>query len=98
MRRTKYHASYNSKRKKRIVRKLIERDGLACCFCGQPIELGLPDQDPWRLSIDHLVPLCKGGNSLLTNLRLAHRYCNSLDYRTGLYDKKLETGNSEGTG
>lgn len=97
MRRTKYHASYNSKRKKTIVKKLIERDGLACCFCGKPIELGLPDQDPWQLSIDHKVPLCKGGSGLLSNLRLAHRYCNSLDYRSGKYEIRLEAGDSKGT-
>jgi 5-methylcytosine-specific restriction endonuclease McrA len=34
-------------------------------------------ENPRTATIDHIVPLSKGGTNLLVNLRLAHRACNN---------------------
>lgn len=49
-----------------------------CWWCRKPIDLGLPARhgDSWTL--DHIIPLSKGGAPEdPANLRPAHRSCNS---------------------
>lgn len=62
---------------------LAKRDGLVCGICGDTVNLELdywnPDTgwpDPEYVSIDHIVPLSKGGTNDLSNLQLAHLVCN----------------------
>ena len=50
-------------------RKLLERDGPDCWFCGKPL-----DDD---CTLEHLVPKSKGGGNSLANYALAHRRCNA---------------------
>ncbi len=50
-------------------RKLIERDGDGCWFCGT----GLGDD----ATIEHLIPKSKGGRNSIANYVLAHRKCNA---------------------
>ncbi len=88
------HYPYNSARKKRITARLIERDGLVCCFCGELIDPLLKRNDDMALSVDHIIPMREDGNSRLENLRLAHRWCNSKDRRTRA--EKLEARNRKG--
>lgn len=48
---------------------LVERDGRGCFYC-----LGaMPDDD---ITVEHLVPLHKGGPNHLDNMALAHKVCN----------------------
>jgi endogenous inhibitor of DNA gyrase (YacG/DUF329 family) len=54
---------------------IVERDGWLCGICGQPIDRIRTDQQ--GPSIDHIVPLAKGGEHRLSNCQLAHRICNS---------------------
>ncbi len=49
---------------------LIRRDGTNCAICGEPM-MTMDD-----ITIDHLVPLSRGGLDVLDNLRLAHAKCN----------------------
>ena len=51
--------------------KLELRDGLDCSLCGEYM-------DPKDRSIDHVFPLSKGGSKALSNLKLAHKECNTL--------------------
>lgn len=67
------------------VRGLYKRDGGICYLCGKPCRLDdyiTTDQavvcGDWYPSIDHVVPLAKGGEHSWENVRLAHRKCNSL--------------------
>lgn len=56
--------------------KLIKRDGGICQICGLPCFCGgdyLADLYP---TIDHIVPLSKGGGHTWNNVQLAHRVCN----------------------
>lgn len=48
-----------------------EKDGDVCWLCG----LGETERDIW--TIDHVVPISKGGPNLYSNVRLAHGRCNS---------------------
>ena len=48
---------------------LIARDGLACGICGEPMTEA-------TVTIDHIVPVSKGGSHEMANLRLAHKRCN----------------------
>jgi len=55
---------------------LLVRDGPLCQICG-----GYMDWDGGRsrdaVSLDHIIPLSKGGTHTMDNVRLAHMSCNS---------------------
>ena len=51
--------------------EIIDRDGLICYLCQQPI--GLDD-----LHIDHVVPISRGGTGLADNLAPTHSWCNGI--------------------
>lgn len=56
---------------------LANRDGWTCQICGQRVNrlsVGWPDGP----SVDHIVPLSKGGEHNYVNVRLAHVRCNTL--------------------
>jgi len=55
------------------LRTLIAKHGGRCALCGDPVELV---EGPDEATIDHVVPVSKGGVDLLSNLQLAHRKCN----------------------
>jgi 5-methylcytosine-specific restriction endonuclease McrA len=54
-------------------RSAIARSKPACHICGLPIIYGLPHTDPKSFVIDHVIPLHKGGEDALSNIRAAHR-------------------------
>jgi 5-methylcytosine-specific restriction endonuclease McrA len=47
-----------------------------CGVCGDPVDLDVP-RGRLQPTLDHIVPLSKGGNTERVNLQLAHRGCNS---------------------
>jgi 5-methylcytosine-specific restriction endonuclease McrA len=49
---------------------IIERDGMVCHICSNPIE-GLAD-----LHMDHVIPLARGGAHHEDNIKPAHALCN----------------------
>ena len=53
-----------------IRRQLINKNGATCALCGKPIET-VKD-----CTIDHIVPISKGGLTTIENCQLAHRNCN----------------------
>lgn len=60
-----------------MLSELIERDGLTCKWCADPIDLSVAWPDPLSKSIDHIVPVSKGGTHELENCQLMHLGCNS---------------------
>jgi 5-methylcytosine-specific restriction endonuclease McrA len=50
--------------------EIRKRDGDSCYLCGE--FLSVHDE-----TFDHVVPLIKGGAHVASNIRLAHRECNS---------------------
>lgn len=57
--------------RKEIIKTLEKRDGFFCYIC----ENDFSDENP--PTIDHFIPLAKGGTWDLGNLKLAHQLCNS---------------------
>lgn len=55
--------------------EVFERDGWVCQLCNQPVN---PDTTVLREkpTIDHIMPLSKGGPDTLSNVQLAHWSCN----------------------
>jgi len=48
-----------------------------CGICGLPVDKELKSPDPMSKTVDHIIPVSKGGHpSDLSNLQLAHRCCN----------------------
>lgn len=48
-----------------------------CCgICGEPVDLEVP-RGRLQPTLDHIVPLSKGGDTERVNLQSAHRGCNS---------------------
>ena len=61
--------------------RLIKRDGLRCAICG---ELCDPNDHSWSKysgpmypSIDHIIPMSRGGGHTWDNVQVAHIICNS---------------------
>ena len=57
--------------------KLYRRDGFVCQLCHTPVDMELPCTDSWSATLDHIIPYSRGGSDSESNLRLAHRSCNS---------------------
>lgn len=48
-----------------------------CGICGKPVDKTLKSPHPLSATVDHIIPLDKGGHPTdLSNLQLAHRCCN----------------------
>ena len=65
--------------------RIYERDNGCCYLCGEPVDMndyvirdGAFIAGPNYPSVDHVVPLSKGGSNTEENMRLAHCLCNSL--------------------
>lgn len=58
--------------------EIAERDGECCGLCGTPVPMGVRVPDPLAPTIDHVVPISRGGNDTRANVQLAHFRCNSV--------------------
>ena len=54
----------------------FERDGWVCGLCGDPVDPSLKYPDPRSKSLDHIVPIARGGEHSRGNAQLAHLRCN----------------------
>ncbi len=57
-------------------RRVFERDDWTCWLCGTSIVRGVDRNHPLSATIDHVVPLARGGSHCYSNVRTAHRACN----------------------
>lgn len=61
--------------------KLIERDGLRCAICGEMCDMNDRSwskfSGPLYPSMDHIIPMAKGGGHTWDNVQVAHIICNS---------------------
>jgi hypothetical protein len=71
------HITRRSVRTPKNVIALRKRDGWMCQICREAFADPSPEHpDPMSVTVDHLLPVWKGGTDALPNLRLAHRICN----------------------
>lgn len=61
-----------NKTTRRIIALLI-RDGNLCCLCNKKFQLS----SGMKPSLEHMIPLSKGGKDTLDNLKLSHSSCNN---------------------
>ena len=77
------------------LNEVYERDGGVCYLCGKKCDWndyeehdGVVIYGNMYPSRDHVVPKSKGGKNTWSNIRLAHRICNSLKSYAPLVEKK----------
>lgn len=58
--------------------KVLDRDGWRCGICRKPISKTAKYPNPMMPSLDHIIPMSKGGPHLYTNVQAAHHICNTL--------------------
>ena len=59
------------------ARLKILRTQTICGICGKPVDFSYKNPHPLAPTVDHIVPVTKGGHpSDISNLQLAHRCCN----------------------
>ena len=56
--------------------EVYERDGWTCGLCQEPIDRLAVKPHPMSPSIDHVIPISKGGEHSLRNVQAAHLGCN----------------------
>lgn len=56
--------------------EILKRDGCKCHICGRSIDPHLGWPHPQSASIDHLVPVSRGGSHTRQNVAAAHLFCN----------------------
>lgn len=58
------------------AREIYERDNWTCQLCGLPLDRGARAPDSMSPSIDHAIPLSRGGEHSRANTQAAHLGCN----------------------
>jgi hypothetical protein len=56
--------------------KVAERDGHNCYLCEQKVDMSLPRTSRYGATLDHVIPLSKGGTDTMDNVKLTHWICN----------------------
>ena len=69
-------------------REIFERDGWRCYLCGKTVKHTTARTDPGGATIDHVVPLSRGGADVPDNVATAHWRCNR-EKRARLVDYQL---------
>lgn len=59
-----------------IYDEVFARDGWICQICGVPVDESLVYPSPMSKSLDHVIPLSRGGAHIEGNVQLAHLSCN----------------------
>lgn len=76
--RHKRRAKLNGAESEKISQnEVFERDNWMCGICGERVDKNLKFPNVLSASLDHIVPLNKGGTHTYDNVQLAHFGCNS---------------------
>ncbi len=76
---TKRADHYGAKSSFQKAKKIIFSTQTICGICGRPVDFDKKFPDPWSATVDHIIPVAKGGDpASLENLQLAHLQCNRI--------------------
>lgn len=64
--------------------EIYERDRWICQLCKKRVNKRLSYPHPYSASLDHIIPLSKGGNHTRANVHLAHLTCNKKAFTGGI--------------
>ena len=68
-----HQAAFERNRKKILLTQDV------CGICGKPVDKSLKFPHPMSPTVDHIIPIAKGGHpSALDNLQAAHLICNQV--------------------
>lgn len=56
---------------------IFERDNWICGLCNEPIDREATFPNPYSVSLDHIIPVVRGGDHIPENCQAAHLRCNS---------------------
>lgn len=59
-----------------LFKDIFERDKWVCQLCNEPVDRDAKYPDPLSRSLDHILPLSRGGRHKESNAQLAHLGCN----------------------
>lgn len=68
------------------------RDGWTCRLCMQPIDPEIAWPNPMSPSVDHVIPLSRGGAHAMHNVQSAHLGCNSSKGDRDMADMVIRAG------
>lgn len=60
-----------------VIEHLVAAYGAVCYLCSGAVDLDMPRTSRMGATVDHIVPLAKGGSDDFENLQLAHWICNN---------------------
>jgi len=66
----------NSVVKDFLSKDIFERDNYICSICALPIDKSLAYPNPNSITLEHIIPLSKGGSHSPENVTCAHWICN----------------------
>lgn len=85
-----HRAQYDRNKKKIYATQRV------CAICGQPVDFRLKWPDPLSPTIDHIIPVAKGGHpSDINNLQLAHFTCNRQKSDKLINQKYVKVGTAD---
>ena len=71
-------------------KRVLMRDSV-CALCGRPVDMELKAPDPMSPTVDHIIPVSKGGHpSDMNNLQLTHWICNRMKSDKLIQDRRIE--------
>ena len=59
-----------------IAKEIYDRDQWRCGICSSQVDSTISYPDPMSASLDHIVPLSKGGQHIKSNVQCSHLRCN----------------------
>ena len=56
--------------------EIFDRDEWSCGICSEPVDSSLAWPDPMSASLDHVIPVSRGGRHVRDNVQCSHLTCN----------------------
>lgn len=82
-------------RQRRMAMAQWKKENAPCHLCGKPIDYDAHYLDPFAPTMDHLVPINRGGPAITKDIAPAHRRCNR-DRSDALLSESWGRGNRTG--